>query len=272
MPVAWGRWRASLVAIGLAASFAGGISAQPAPARPEVDVALVLAVDISYSMDMEELALQREGYINALTSKPVLDAIRNGMIGKIAVTYLEWAGTLSRHVIVDWRIIDGPASAREFVEELRAAPIRRARRTSISGAIDFATDRLEAAPFRPLRQVIDVSGDGPNNEGRPVTVARARALAGGITINGLPIVLKRNYVSPYDISGLDAYYEDCVIGGPGAFLVTITAREQFSEAIKVKILREVAQAGTNDAGPPGGGRGADCQIGERLWRENWERN
>ncbi len=239
----------------------------------EVDVALVLAVDISYSMDLDEQALQRDGYIAALTSPVVLDAIRKGMIGKIAVTYLEWAGVSTRNIIVDWRIIDSEASARAFVAELQAAPIRRARRTSVTTAIEASMDQLRAAKLRPLRRVIDISGDGPNNEGGPVTVARDYALRSGVVINGLPILIKRGYSSAFDIDKLDDYYADCVIGGPGAFMNVITERDQFRDAIRSKILREVAQATMSDApsGPARPGR-SDCMVGERLWRQGWDRN
>lgn len=274
--------RRSLVGIAAAAFLmlapaARAQSEAPEPPRwqesgPEVDVALVLAVDISYSMDLDELALQRDGYIAALTSPKVLAAIRKGMIGRIGVTYVEWAGTYSHHVIADWAIIEDEASARAFTETIASAQVRRARRTSISAAIDFSVDRLQAAKLRPLRRVIDVSGDGPNNEGGLVTEARERALRAGITINGLPIVLERGYRSNFDIANLDAYYQDCVIGGPGSFMITITDRTQFADAIRTKILREVAQSGTNDATAPGSTGRTDCMVGERQWRQNWERN
>lgn len=239
---------------------------------PDVDVALVLAVDISYSMDTDELTLQREGYIQALTSPVVLDVIRKGMVGKIAVTYVEWAGVSTRHVIADWAIIEDGASAEAFVQKLREAPIRRARRTSITTAIEMSIDQLRQAPVRPIRRVIDISGDGPNNEGGFVTRARDAAVEAGVTINGLPIVIKRRYASPYDIDSLDDYYRDCVIGGPGAFMVVITERDQFAAAIKQKILRELANSTQNDLSPfPVRGE-SDCTIGERQWRQNWERN
>ncbi len=237
----------------------------------EVDVALVLAVDISYSMDMEELALQRDGYIAALTSPIVLDAIRKGMIGRIGVTYIEWAGVNTRNIIVDWKVIDSEASAKVVANEIAAAPIRRARRTSITSAIEFSMDQLKAAPLRPLRRVIDISGDGPNNEGGTVTRARDWAISSGVVINGLPIQIKRPFISSYDIDGLDEYYGDCVIGGPGAFMVTVQERDQFRDAIRTKILREVAQSTMSDAGPARPGR-SDCTVGERQWRQNWERN
>jgi Protein of unknown function (DUF1194) len=240
---------------------------------PEIDVALVLAVDISFSMDMEELALQRQGYIEALTSPLVLDAIRRGMLGRIAVTYIEWAGLSTRHVIADWTVIEDLKTAEAFVAQIRSAPVRRARRTSITGAIEFSMDRLRAAEFRPLRRVIDISGDGPNNEGHFVHLARDRALASGVTINGLPIILKRPFNSSYDIESLDEYYRDCVIGGPGAFMVTIREREEFAAAIKHKILREVAEASISDYSPiPVQSSNPDCMVGERQWRQNWERN
>lgn len=239
---------------------------------PDVDVALVLAVDISYSMDLDELNLQRNGYIEALTSPLILDVIRKGMVGKIAVTYIEWAGVNTRHVIADWGIIEDQASAEAFVQKLREAPIRRARRTSVTTAIEFSIDRLKQAQVRPIRRVIDISGDGPNNEGGFVTRARDAAVEAGVTINGLPIIIKRGWSSPYDVDNLDVYYRDCVIGGPGSFMVTITEKEQFASAIKQKILRELASPTQNDiTATPARGE-ADCTVGERQWRQQWERN
>ena len=264
------------------ALFALAIMALPAPGHaqdsppdwpqtgPDVDVALVLAVDISYSMDHEEQALQRDGYIAALNSPEVIEAIRKGMVGKIAVTYVEWAGTHVRHIVADWTVIEDAKSAKAFTDILERAPISRGRRTSVSGAIDVSIERLREAKFRPIRRVIDISGDGPNNDGRPVLAARADALKRGVTINGLPIILKRSFRSSFDIEELDEYYADCVIGGPGAFMNVITEREQFRAAIRSKILREVAQSTTSDAtsGPGVPGR-TDCLIGERLWQRNW---
>lgn len=239
----------------------------PAARAQEVDVALVLAVDISYSMDEEEQELQRQGYVEALRSTPVLDAIRRGVIGRIAVTYVEWAGTNTQDVIVPWQIIEGPESADAFTAKLSEAPIRRAYRTSVSGGIDFAAKLLDTQPFKPLRRVIDISGDGPNNQGRPATAARDEAVARGITINGLPILLKRpGYM---DIADLDIYYRDCVIGGQGAFMVPVRERHQFTEAIRTKLLMEVAgllppfplqQAAQGDAR-------TTCYVGERQWNE-----
>jgi hypothetical protein len=250
-----------------------GSDPSPFPeAGTEVDVALVLAVDISYSMDLDELALQRDGYIQALTSPLVLETIRKGMIGKIAVSFVEWAGVNTRHLIADWTIIEDEASAEAFVKLLREAPIRRARRTSITTAIEIGFELLRQAPVRPIRRVIDISGDGPNNEGGSVTQARDKAVQAGVQINGLPIVLKRRWASPYDLDNLDEYYRDCVIGGPGAFFLTINEKDQFAPAIKQKILRELASSSVNDLLLVPVRGDSDCFVGERQWRRNWERN
>ena len=175
--------------------------AQTAGAPPEeVDVALVLAVDVSYSMDLDELALQRNGYIEAFRSKQLHDAINNGALGKIAVTYFEWAGGQFQHIVRPWKVIDGPAAAIAFAEELGEAPTRRGRRTSISGAIDLGVQLLEQSNMTAMRRVIDISGDGANNDGRPVTVARDEAGTKGIAINGLPVMLKQ--AGYFDIDNL----------------------------------------------------------------------
>jgi Protein of unknown function (DUF1194) len=235
----------------------------------EVDLALVLAVDISYSMDLDELALQRSGYVEAFRSKQVHDAIERGAIGKIAVTYFEWAGQNIIHNSLDWTIIDNAVDANRFADILAEAPTRRGRRTSISGAIDRSMELFDKTPVRPLRRVIDISGDGPNNDGRPVTVARDEALDKGIGINGLPIMLK----SPgyLDISDLDQYYEDCVIGGVGAFVVSIRERQQFADAVRTKLVREIAAAPDSAANLIQKAQAktprVSCSVGERQWRD-----
>ena len=207
---------------------------------PSVDVELVLAVDVSYSMDMDELAIQREGYAQAIISKEFLQALKSGPNGKIAVTYFEWAASSDQKIIIPWRVIDGPETADAVADEIMKTPIRRASRTSISGAINFAMPLFDENPYRGLRRVIDISGDGPNNNGAPVTGARDAALEKGIIINGLPIMVKEPSYSTMDIDNLDFYYEDCVIGGPGSFVVTIKDRDKFKEAIRTKLLLEVA--------------------------------
>jgi hypothetical protein len=245
--------------------------ADKSPNAVPVDVELVLAVDVSYSMDPDEQALQREGYIAGITSREFMQALRNGANGKIAVTYFEWAGAYDQKIIVPWRLIEGPESADAFVSEIARAPYRRASRTSISGAINFAVPLFEASGFRGLRRVIDVSGDGANNSGPPVTLARDDALATGLTINGLPIMLKRPSAFTMDIENLDVYYEDCVIGGPGAFVIPIREREQFKEATRTKLVLEIAGRIPHARVLPAQARKprVSCSIGEQMWRERW---
>jgi hypothetical protein len=252
---------------------AGGLSLMlclaivPASAQTGVDLALVVAVDISYSMDPDEQTLQREGFADAFRSPVVHDAIRRGMIGKIAVVYMEWAGAYDQKVVVPWTVLEEPESLMAFADKIAAGPLRRAQRTSVSGAIDFGVKLLEESGFEATRQVIDVSGDGPNNQGRLVMPARDEAIAKGITINGLPIMLRKpGYL---DIADLDVYYRDCVIGGQGSFMVPARDRDQFQQAIKTKIILEVAgvtppQPLVHYAGAP---LSANCLIGETQWRD-----
>jgi Protein of unknown function (DUF1194) len=257
----------SAVCLGLflAAAFTPG----PVRADVEVDLALVIAVDISYSMDPEELTLQRQGFAEAFRAPVVHDAIRSGMLGRIAVVYMEWAGAWDQRVMVPWTVIEDPQSAMSFADKVAAVPVRRAQRTSISGAIDAGVKLLGQSGVDAVRRVIDVSGDGANNQGRPVTQARDEALAQGIIINGLPVMLKRpGYL---DIPDLDIYYRDCVIGGMGHFMEPARSREHFQQAIRTKIIREIA-----DFAPPepliklaqaGGEKRYDCLVGETQWRE-----
>lgn len=247
----------------------GAAALSPALAQTEVDLALVLAVDISYSMDEDEQVLQREGFIEAFQSRIVHEAIARGAIGRIGVTYMEWAGATDQKVVVPWRIIDTPESAAAFSAELAREPTRRARFTSISGAIDFSTGLLATSTLVATRQVIDISGDGANNNGRNVAEARAEALAKGVTINGLPIMLKEPS-GYWDIKDLDLYYRDCVIGGTGAFMIPARDKAQFRDAIKAKIVREVA--GLTEPAPlvqlAQGDPRANCRAGENA-RERW---
>ena len=262
-------FRAALLVAALAA-------ATPGRCETDVDLALVIAVDVSFSMDPEEQALQREGFIQAFRSSVVHDAIRRGMLGRIGVTYVEWAGASDQRVVLPWTIIDGPGTAAAFAAELAGKPTRRASRTSISGAIDFSAKLLAESGLAATRQVVDVSGDGPNNQGRPVLAARADAIGRGIVINGLPLMLKEP--GYFDIADLDLYYRDCVIGGAGAFMVPVRLREQFVEAVKTKIIMEVAERPTpgRAAANQGGGvvtlaesEGArpSCLAGEAQWRD-----
>jgi hypothetical protein len=237
----------------------------------EVDVELVLAVDISYSMDPEEQALQREGYAFALTSPEFLDALRGGARGKVAITYVEWAGIGEQRIVMPWRLIDGPAAAQAVADEIMRSPYRRAYRTSIAGALRFSAPLFEDNGYSGIRRIIDVSGDGTNNQGPLVTVTRDEVLAKGITINGLPIMLKRPNAATMDIENLDVYYEDCVIGGPGAFVVPIREREKFREATRTKLVLEIAGRVPPARVVPAAAAAPriSCTIGERMWQDRW---
>ena len=263
---------AALAGFGFAAPSGPQMLAQRgAPGITSVDVELVLAVDVSYSMDPEEQELQREGYIAAITSHEFMRALKQGMHGKVALTYFEWAGMHHRQIIVRWRLIDGPESADSFAADIRRARYTRASRTSISGALLFAAPLFEGSGYRGVRRVIDVSGDGVNNNGPLVTVTRDEVLAQGITINGLPIMLKRPSSSTMDIDQLDIYFEDCVIGGPGAFVIPIRERDQFKEAIRTKLVLEIAGRTPERRVVPVAASAprVSCTIGERLWQERW---
>jgi hypothetical protein len=282
------RWYVSIGAVLVAGVLAGGDVAgiaAPGPtnqadhqlaekdATPTVDVELVLAVDVSYSMDMDELAIQREGYAQAIVSKEFLQALKTGPNGKVAVTYFEWAASSDQKIIIPWRVIDGPETADAVANEIMKTPIRRASRTSISGAINFAMPLFDENPYRGLRRVIDISGDGPNNNGGPVVTARDAALEKGIVINGLPIMVKEPSYSTMDIENLDYYYEDCVIGGPGSFVVAIKDRDKFKEAIRTKLLLEVAGRTPERRVVPVAEKEprVNCLIGEKIWQDRWGR-
>jgi len=270
----------SMLAAGAAAGLAVASVAAPGPATlfadksPNalpVDVELVIAVDVSYSMDPEEQALQREGYITGFTSRDFMQALRGGMHGRVAVTYFEWAGPYDQKIVVPWRMIDGPEAADAFVSEIARAPYRRASRTSISGALNFAKPLFDGSGYRGFRRVVDVSGDGANNSGPFVTLVRDDLLSAGITINGLPIMLKRPNSFTMDIDNLDVYYEDCVIGGPGSFVIPIRERDQFKEATRTKLVLEIAGRTPERRVMPVQARAprVSCTIGEQMWRDRW---
>jgi len=263
---------AAAAAVALAASAAPQLRlADKSPAAIPVDVELVIAVDVSYSMDPDEQALQREGYVQALTSREFLRALREGANGKIAVTYFEWAGQFDQKVIMPWRLIEGPESADGVAAEIAAAPYRRASRTSIAGALIFAKPLFDHSGYQGVRRVIDVSGDGANNAGPLIVPTRDDVLAAGITINGLPIMLKRPNPGTMDIENLDVYYEDCVIGGPGAFVVPIHERKQFIEATRTKLVLEISNRQTQPRVIPASAQAPriSCTIGEKMWQDRW---
>ncbi|HEV8391216.1 MAG TPA: DUF1194 domain-containing protein [Dongiaceae bacterium] len=236
-----------------------------------VDLELVLAVDVSRSMDIDEQKLQRDGYVAALTHPEVVAAITQGRHVKIALSYVEWAGPATQYKVMNWRVIDGPASARAFAAELAQAPIQQFRGTSISSGLAFVAPQFDHNGYEAKRRVIDVSGDGPNNMGIPIEMAREPVVRAGITINGLPIMIKRagGFAS---IPNLDVYYEDCVIGGFGAFLVVVQSANEFAEAIRRKLVLEIAgrEPQVIPAVATASGERIDCLIGEKL-REQWMR-
>ena len=221
-------------------------------ARAEtVDLLLVLAVDVSRSIDEDEFNMQRKGYANALTDPEVLSAILGGRNHAIAVTFVEWSGAEEQNVVIDWTVIRDGEVAAAIASAIMAAPRSFAGRTAIGSAIDFATQRLREAPAQSERHVIDVSGDGTSNSGRSVTEARDEAVAAGITINGLAIVNDRStpgyafHTQPP--GGLPKYFRDSVIGGPGAFLITVEGFHSFASAITRKLIAEIA--GVTDPAP-----------------------
>ena len=270
-------------------------AAQQNPAQRQtvaVDLELVLAVDVSLSIDSGEARLQRQGYVAAFRDPQVIEAIQSGILGRIAVTYFEWANSAHTQLIVDWTLIDSPASAEAFALALAARRPGPAHYTSISGAIDFGMRLFEdsgsgsgsgggsgggsGVDYEGTRRVIDISGAGPNNWGELVVPARARAVAAGVTINGLPILDDGpGPFARYNIPNLDLYYRDCVIGGPAAFIVVAENFDAFASAIRRKLILEIAGVSPRRQAPSGlqpAQLGADdrvsppCDIGEQLLR------
>ena len=215
-------------------------------AEEDVDLLLVLAADVSRSVDAAKFQLQREGYAAAISDPRVLETIRSGGIGRIGLTFLEWSGVGAQHVVIDWTTVGDTATAKDFGDRLLEAPRSFADRTSISGAIEFAMNVLAQAPYRSNRRTIDISGDGTNNAGRDVSELRDEAVAKGITINGLvilsenPMAWNPDHTNPP--GGLDNYYRKNVTGGPGAFVMVAKDFNSFGEAIINKMIAEVAQA------------------------------
>lgn len=228
-------------------AIAGAVVAPPVRAAEPVDLLLVLASDVSRSVDSRKFQLQREGYAAAIGSPQVLDTIRSGRNGRIGVLFLEWSGFGNQKVVVDWTIIDGTKAAQTFGDRLLESPRSFADRTSISGGIDAAVEQLSRAPFSSDRRTIDVSGDGTNNAGRDAGQARDEALARGITINGLVILsdtpLPWNPEHTNPAGGLAKYYRDNVTGGPGSFVLEAKDFNSFGQAIIKKLVAEIADAG-----------------------------
>ena len=243
--------------------------APPANAQTqEVDLELVLMVDVSRSMTPNELEIQRRGYAAALRSEAVYAAVRSGLLQNVAMTYIEWAGT--QEVIVDWRLLATREDLDAFATTLTAKFDPTLRRTSISEALLFGAARIRNNQFEGLRKVIDVSGDGPNNMGRPVTLARDAVLGEGIVINGLPLLTREGMGMNWHLDHLDIYYRTCVTGGPGSFVIPVLDWEDFEAAVRRKLVLEIAgltpplepipvQALVRDP--------TDCLIGEKIWQD-----
>jgi hypothetical protein len=233
---------------------------QAAAPDATVDLELVLAVDVSGSIDARESALQREGYLAAIRSPEFVAAVRAGSLGKIRLAYVEWAGEAAQQLTVPWRMIDGPEAAQAFATELAGQPAARFwRGTSISSALVFSAGLFEGSG---IRRVIDISGDGPNNAGGMVTVARDAVVAQGIVINGLPMLLNPAQILP----PLDRYFADCVIGGEGSFSLPVTSVDNLAEAIRMKLLRELLsekESGNGDVIPAASEPPTDCLAGEK---------
>lgn len=242
-----------------------------------VDLELMLAVDVSQSMNARELEIQRRGYIAALIDDDVVAAIQRGYHGRIALAYMEWAEAEHQRLVVDWTLIADKADAEAFVARITEAVDSNLRLTSISHAIDFATAQFAANRFSAPRQVIDISGDGPSNDGRTITFARDDAIAMGVTINGLPLMTREGVGGIWYLDELDIYYRHCVIGGRDAFVVPVHKWEDFPEAIRRKLLLELSglppppelaapsplfqRASTGDP--------YDCHATDAIWGPKW---
>jgi hypothetical protein len=240
------------------------LNAEPiqAAAPPvQVDVELLLAVDVSGSMDIEEAQIQRLGYVEALKHPDFINAVKGGRLGRIAIGYFEWAGAVNVQSVVDWRVIDDSDDAQEFAEQVDK-PVRGSRRgTSLSNAILFGTRSLESNAFSGIRRVLDVSGDGPNNTGPPVSPARQAAVERGIVINGLAVLIRPSAT----VARLDDYYKDCVVGGPGSFVLPVYEPEDFAIAIRQKLILEVSGLAPPPVLNPAASRGSlDCTTGMML--------
>ena len=216
----------------------------PARAAEQVDLLLVLASDVSRSVDTRKFELQRQGYAAALSNPRVIEAIRSGPNGRIAICFVEWSGSTSQKLVIDWTIISDTTSARRIGDQLLELPRSFADRTSISAGLEFAMSQLERAPFTAPRRTVDVSGDGTNNSGRDIATARDEALAKGVVINGLVILsdspLPWNPEHTNPPGGLDEYYRRNVIGGPGSFVMVAENHNSFGQAIVKKMIAEIA--------------------------------
>ncbi len=224
----------------LAGSLAALTAARSAKAATPVDLQLVMAVDVSRSIDEVEAELQRRGYIEAMTSERVIDAILSGENKSIGVCYVEWAGTHFQQTVIDWMPIDSARSARRFAERLAESPRTSQSWTAIGQGLIYSAKRFDDAPFSSKRRVIDISGDGRTNDGPPAELVRDRLVSEGFVINGLPVMMnRRDYGRPSDAT-LDKYYEENVVGGPGSFMTVAANFDDFGRAVRSKLIREIS--------------------------------
>lgn len=261
--------RSSLACLALLVG-AGGASAQgqdDTSAGEPVDAEIVLAVDASRSMDLQEFETQRSGYLAALRHPDLVRAITAGRLGKVAFAYVEWSGEVRDGALVPWRVVATPEDAAALAAEIAAMPVIRGRGTSISRAIGFATALLDDGSVDGARQVIDISGDGANNAGPPVTGARDAAVARGITINGLPVMTAPGGA----MDELDRYYEECVIGGLGAFVMVAAGWEDFADTLRRKLIMEISGLAPEARVVPAQYEPMDCLIGEKMFRWRFDR-
>ncbi|CCM79241.1 DUF1194 domain-containing protein [Rhizobium mesoamericanum] len=254
--------------IALLLSLSGAAPAAVQLTAGDVDVKLVLAVDTSKSMDQEEVRIQREGYVEALKHSEFVEAVTSGPTGRIAISYFEWAGYVVPDSVIDWHLIETEKDAIAFANKLEQRPITTQRRTSISTAIAKGAAMIVSSPYSGTRQVIDVSGDGSNNSGNPVAPTRDKAVEAGLVINGLALMLRPSGAP----GGLDKYYADCVIGGPGSFVLPVYKIEDFAVAVRRKLVLEVSGLSPPlTVGRIADQPATDCMIGERQWQDMFDR-
>lgn len=225
-----------------------------------VDLELVIAVDVSASMDREELLLQRSGYASAIVHPDFLRAVGFGRHKRIAVAYVEWSSRRQQKAVVPWRLIDGSESAEAFSRHLQSQPFVSERGTSISAALQFSARLFNDNGYDGARRAIDVSGDGPNNSGPPIAAVRDSLVAQGIVINGLPVLIRPSSLFPE----MDRYYADCVVGGEGSFVLPVREVGEFAEAIRQKLILEIVARPPGRIVPVQAGEPVDCLIGEKL--------
>jgi hypothetical protein len=224
----------------LIGSLATLTAASDARAATSVDLLLVMAVDVSRSIDEVEAELQRRGYIEAMTNDRVVDAILSGEHKAIGVCYVEWAGTHYQQTVIDWMLIESASGARRFSDTLAAAPRTSQSWTAVGQALAFSAARFDEAPFVSKRRVIDISGDGRTNNGPPAELVRDRLVTEGIVINGLPVMMNRTSFGRPPDATLDKYYEENVIGGPGSFMTVAANFDDFGRAVRSKLIREIS--------------------------------